>query len=68
MVWIDYDEYRGCILKYSDTDPRLYWSPCVAYPSTSKAALRADIDLTLGPEEPEEPEPPQDYIEDTYKE
>jgi len=67
MVWIQYGTYRGCILYYSDTEPRLYWSPCVAGASTSKTALITDIDLTLGPVEPPPPEPPEDYIEETYR-
>lgn len=56
MVWIEYGEYRGCTLNYSDTDPKLYWSPCVAGASYSHDALILDIDLTLGPVEPPEPE------------
>jgi len=67
MVWIPYATYRGCALHYSDTDPRRFWSPCVADPSYSDAALRADIDLTLGPEPEPDPEPPQDYIAETYR-
>jgi len=74
MVWIEYGEYRGCILYYSDTEPKLYYSPCIAGAAASHAALLYAIDLELGPEPPPEPpppEPPEDpelpYYIETYR-